>query len=70
MIFALALILRARLTLGHQGMVLRGIFGTRAIAWKKIEGYRWNRNQLFVYPEDDRWPMNLSHFENQALLFA
>lgn len=67
---ALALILRARLTLSHQGMVLRGIFGTRTIPWQGIEGYRWRDGQIFIYPASDRWPMNLSHFENQGLLHA
>jgi len=69
-VFALAWTLRAHLTLNPQGIVLRGIFGTRELPWDRIEGYRWQNNQLFVYPLEDRWPLNLSHFENQGLLGA
>ena len=72
LLFACGLILvrRARLTFNHQGMVVRGIFGARTIAWEQVEGYRWSGGNLFAYPAEDRWPMNLSHFENQGLLHA
>jgi TRAP-type C4-dicarboxylate transport system permease small subunit len=69
-VFTLAWTLRARLALDHQGVVLRGLFGTRKLPWDRIEGYRWNDRQLFLYPADGRWPINLSHFENQGLLYA
>lgn len=69
-VFALAWTLRARLALDRQGIVLRGIFRTRRLPWDRIEGYRWQNRQLFVYPLGDRWPMNLSHYENQGLLGA
>lgn len=69
-LFALAWALRARLTLNDQGAVLRGVFGTRKLPWDRIEGYRWQDQQLFVFPLQDRWPMNLAHFENQAQLIA
>jgi hypothetical protein len=70
MVFGLAWILRGRLTLSPQGIAVRGLLGERMIPWARIEGYRWMSNQLFVYPAGAWWPMNLSHFENQPLLFA
>ena len=70
MVFGLAWILRGRLTLSGQGIAVRGLFGERMIPWAGIEGYRLVNNQLYVYPAGAWWPMNLSYFENQPLLFA
>ena len=70
MVFAMAWVLRARLTLDHQGVLLRGVFGTRRIPWARIEGFRRTAGRLFVFPAKDRWPMNLSYFGEQGLLLA
>lgn len=70
MLAGMAAVIRARLTLDHEGMVLRGAFTARRIPWKEIEGYRWTNGQLFAYPVRDWWPANLSHFENQGLILA
>jgi len=67
---AAAWALRARLTIDRDGVVLRGIFGTRAIPWDKFEGYRWIKGELYAYPAGDEWPLSLAYFENQALLRA
>jgi Bacterial PH domain len=70
MLYGLAWIVRGRLTINHQSVILRGVFGTRGIPWDRIEGFRWNRGQgLFLFPVEDRWPMNLTYFENQDLLY-
>jgi hypothetical protein len=70
MLFALAWILRARLVLDSQGVELRGGFGARRIPWAKIEGFRRTAGRLFVFPAEDRWPLNLSYFGDQGLLLA
>ena len=67
---ALVYVFRGRITLNREGMVLHGLFGSRTIPWSRVEGYRFSSNQLFAYPVEDRWPVNLSHFENQPLLHA
>jgi hypothetical protein len=67
---ALVYVFRGRITLNHQGMGLRGVFGSRFIPWSGVEGYRFSGGQLFAYPAGDRWPVNLSHFESQELLYA
>jgi len=70
MLYGLAFIVRGRLTINHQGVILRGVFGARSIPWDRIEGFRWNRGQgLFLFPVEDRWPANLTYFENQDLLY-
>src|SRR2546426_6408138 len=69
-LYGLAFIVRGRLTINHQGVILRGVFGARSIPWDRIEGFRWNRGQgLFLFPAEDRWPANLTFFENQDLLY-
>lgn len=69
-VLAAAWALRARLTLDREGLTLRGIFRTRVIPWRRIEGYRVRDGQLFAYPEEDQLPLHLAHFENQELLHA
>jgi hypothetical protein len=63
-------VLRTRLDVDPEGLTLRDALRTRKIPWSKIEGYRWTGGRLFVYPAEDRWPMNLSYFANQRLLYA
>jgi hypothetical protein len=70
MLAGLIAVVRARLRVDHEGMLLRGAFVERRIPWEAIEGYRWTNGQLFVYPARDWWPANLSHFENQGLILA
>jgi len=60
--------LRARIVLSGDTMALRGIFGTRLLSAQHLEGYRWIKGQLHLYPKSDQWPVNLSHFENEAVL--
>lgn len=66
----LILVFRAKLEVSDEGLVLRGLFRTRTIPWKKVEGYRWVNGQMNGYLVGDEWPLNLAHFENKALLHA
>jgi len=65
-----ALAWRARLELGEEGFLLRGLFRTRRIPWTKVEGYRWLNGQMNAYLAEDEWPLNLAHFERRAPLYA
>ena len=59
---------RARITLSGDTMALRGMFRTRLLSAQHLEGYRWIQGQLHLYLKSDQWPVNLSHFDNQAVL--
>lgn len=61
-------VFRARVVLSGETMALRGVFGTRVIPVREIEGYRWIKGGLHLYPQSGQWPVNLSYFDNQALL--
>lgn len=66
----LAWALRARLTIDRQGVVVRGLWRTRAIPWHEFEGYRWIKGELCAYPAGDEFPLSLAYFENQELIRA
>jgi len=71
MLLALAALVwafRARITLSGDTMALRGMFRTRILSARHLEGYRRIKGQLHLYPKSDQWPVTLSHFENQAVL--
>jgi hypothetical protein len=71
MLLALAALVwgfRARITLSGDTMALRGISRTRLLSARHLEGYRWIKGQLYLYPKSDQWPVTLSNFENQAAL--
>lgn len=66
----LAHALRAKLAVGEGGITVRGIFRTRAIPWKQLEGYRWIKRQMNVYAAGSELPVEISFFEDRDTLHA
>ena len=48
---------RARITLSGDTMALRGIFRTRLLSARHLEGYRRIKGQSYLYPKNDQWPV-------------
>lgn len=65
---AVAWAFRARVVLRGDAMILRGLLGTRVITVRDIEGYRWLDGQMNLVLRSDVMPLNLSYFDNQAIL--
>ena len=61
---------RARLTVGEEGIEVRGIFRTRAMPWKQLEGYRWIKGQMNLYLVDAQMPVEVGHFEQRETVYA
>jgi hypothetical protein len=63
-------VLRGKLTVGEEGIEMRGIFRTRTIPWKRMEGYRWIGGRMNVYLADAEMPIEVGYFEDRATLYA
>ena len=63
-------VLRAKLTVGEEGVTVRGILRTRAIPWKRLEGYRWIRGRMNVYAAGSELPIEIAYFEDRDALQA
>jgi hypothetical protein len=61
---------RARLTVGEEGIEVRGIFRTRAIPWTRFEGYRWIKGQMNLYLVGEQMPVEVGHFEQRETVYA
>lgn len=59
---------RARVTLDAEKIAVRGVFRTRVITARLIEGYRYINGQLHLYLLGRQWPVQLAYFEEQQRL--